>query len=105
MTFTIIEPGTVIDPPAPPRTSLPRLGKVWKDYTSPGVYEVVKAVTADGEWLFEKAQDGTWDAGHLPTETVVKAGLRSLRACRSYVGSGRAREDLGRIQAAGRKAT
>lgn len=100
MTFTIIEPGTVIDPPAPAQTSLPRLGKVWRAYTSPSCYEPVKAVTEDGQWLFERAQDGTWDAGHLPTETVVKAGLRTLRACRVYAGSGKAAADLGRIKAA-----
>lgn len=99
MTFTVA-PRRTPSPVAPkPKPSLAPLGHVWKDYTSPGVYEVVKAVTADSEWLFERAEDGTWNAGHLPTETVVKAGLRTLRACRVYAGSGKAATDLERIQA------
>jgi hypothetical protein len=100
MTFTIAgaAPRVAVSKPAP---SLAPLGHVWKDYTSPGAYEVVKAVTDDGEWLFERAQDGTWAAGHLPTETVVKCRLRSLRACRAYAGSGEAQEDLERIHASG----
>lgn len=51
-------------------------------------------MTADGEWIFELAGDGTWSAGHLPTRTEVKNGLRSLPACRRYAGSGRAATDL-----------
>lgn len=84
--------------PVAQKPSLAAIGKRWKGYASPGVYEVIKAVTADGQWLFERAQDGTWNAGHLPSETVVKAGLRSLRACRVYAGSGKATADLERIQ-------
>jgi hypothetical protein len=99
MTFTIAEPAAPRPAASKPAPSLAPLGKLWKDYTSPSVYEVVKAVTEDGQWLFERAQDGTWDTGHLPTETVVKCRLRSLRACRVYAGSGKAQEDLERIQA------
>jgi hypothetical protein len=102
MTFTMAAPGTVLSPPRPPQARLPRLGKVWKEYTPSGFYEPVKAVTEDGEWLFVRAADGTWSAGHLPTETVVRAGRRSLGACRTYVGSGEALEDLERIQAEGK---
>jgi hypothetical protein len=58
------------------------------------VFEPVKAVTADGAWLFVRAEDGTWAAGHLPTETEVRGPLRSLAACRAYVGSGEAWADL-----------
>ncbi len=83
-----------------PKSHLSPLGKIWKDWTSPGVREAVKAVTLDGEWLFER--DGrTWSAGHFPTRTVVKTGLRSLRACRAYTGSGEARADLERASETG----
>jgi hypothetical protein len=102
MTFMLAVPGAVLPPAAAkpkPKRPVAALGMLWKDYTSPGVYEVVKAVTADSEWLFERAEDGTWETGHLPTETVVKTGLRSLPACRAYAGSGRARADLKQIQA------
>ena len=103
MSFTIIEPGTVITPPAPRRPRPSRLAYVERGWTSASVYEPVKAATEtdDGapEWLFVRADDGTWDAGHLPTETEVKTGLRSLGACQAYTGSGRAAADLERIQA------
>lgn len=98
MTFTMAAPGAIF-PPSPRQPKLPRLGKVWRGWTSPSVYEPVKAVTADSEWLFERSEDGTWAAGHLPTETVVKVGFRSLRACRAYVADGGAQADLARIQA------
>ncbi len=95
MSFTVAPPGAVLPPPpARPASRLAPLGRTWKSWTSPGVREVVKAVTADGEWLFERAADGTWSAGHLPTRTEVKKGIRSLRACRAYAGSGRAAADL-----------
>lgn len=102
-TFTMAAPGTALSPPRAPQPRLPRLGKAWREYTGPGVREVVKAVTADGQWLFVRAADGTWSTGHLPTETVVRAGRRSLGSCRTYVGSGKALEDLERIQAEGRE--
>ena len=105
MRFSVAGPGTP-RPAAPqpkPKPSLAPLARFKKDWTSPGVYEITRAVTAgpDGEpeWLFERSKDGTWATGHFPTETVVKAGLRDLRACRAYAGSGKAAEDLGRIQA------
>jgi hypothetical protein len=63
------------------------------------VYEVVEAWTTDGLWLFERAGDGTWNVRRLPGKTVVKGGLTSRTACRRYVGTGKAREDLERIQA------
>lgn len=98
MTFTMDPPAALAAPALKPKgLVLAPLGKPWKDYTAPGVYEVVKAVTRDGEWLFERAADGTWKVGHLPTETVVRTGRRSLRACRVYVGSGKARADLDRL--------
>lgn len=96
-TFTLAASGAVPCPPRKPKAFLALLGKVWKDWTSPGCYEPVKAVTADGAWLFERAQDGTWAAGHLPRRAELKAGLRSLRACRLYAGSGRAQADLDRL--------
>ena len=98
-TFALAAPSAPRPLPARPKSPLAVLGKFWKGCTSPGVYEVVKAVTADGEWLFVRAADGTWSTGHLPTETVVKTGLRTLRACRLYAGSGKAGADLERIQA------
>jgi hypothetical protein len=76
-----------------PGSQLPPLGKTWREETSHGTWEAVQAVTADGEWLFER-EGRTWSVGHLPTRTVVKTGLRSVRACRVYVGSGQARADL-----------
>ena len=103
MTFTVAAPGTVLDPPRPRRPALPRLGKVWKEHTPSGFYEPVKAVTADGRWLFVRSANGAWSAGHLPTETAVRSGLRSLRACRTYIASGEALEDLERIQAEGKE--
>lgn len=104
MGFTVASRGTALQPtPARPKAALAPLGKSWKGWTAPGVREVVKAVTADGKWLFERAQDGTWATGYLPTKTVVKERLRSLPACRRYAGSGKAREDLKRIQAALRR--
>ena len=96
--FTLAAPSAPRPLPARPKSPLAALGKFWKDCTSPGVYEVVKAVTDDGEWLFVRAADGTWSAGHLPTETEVKAGLRTLRACRLYAGSGKAAADLRQLQ-------
>jgi hypothetical protein len=99
-TFTLAAPSAPRPLPARPKSPLAVLGKRWKDYSSPGVYEVVKAVTDDGEWLFVRAADGTWSTGHLPTETVVRTGLRTLRACRLYAGSGKAVADLKDIQAA-----
>lgn len=103
MRFTVAPPGAVLSPPAPvPQPRLAPLGKRWKAYTGPGVYEVVRAVTADGEWLFQRFADGTWAAGHLPTETQVKDRLRSLEACRAYAGSGEAKQDLERLQAEGK---
>jgi hypothetical protein len=71
---------------------------MWKE-TRDGLYQPVKAVTADSQWLFELGEDGAWECGHLPTSTVVERGLRSLHACRVYADSGKAREDLGRVQA------
>jgi hypothetical protein len=100
MTFTAAAPGSALPPPArKPKSPLAPLGKFRRGCTGPGAYEVVEAVTADSEWMFERAGDGTWMTGHLPTETVVKTGLRDLRACRAYAGSGRAARDLERIQA------
>jgi hypothetical protein len=91
-------PGAGIPPSRKPKTPAVSLGEFERGWTSPGVYEVVKAVTADGEWRFERSQDGTWEAGHLPTETEVKTRLRSLSACCSYARSGAARADLERLQ-------
>lgn len=99
MRFTVAEPGTVLAPPSPRQPKLPRLGKVWRGWTSPGVYEPVKAVTADGEWLFERSEDGTWAAGHLPTKTVTDSRVGTLADCRAYVASGQAEADLELIQA------
>lgn len=99
MTFTMAAPGAALPPDRKPRARLAPLGNFLKDYTSPGVYEIVRAVTADGQWLFVRADDGSWAVGHLPSETEVKAGLGSLPACRAYVGSGQARTDFDRIQA------
>jgi hypothetical protein len=100
VTFTLAAPAAPPSlPPAQPKTPLAPLGKRWKGYTAPGVYEVVKAVTVDGEWLFARAADVTWSTGHLPTETEVRTGFRTLRACRLYAGSGGAAADLKRIQA------
>jgi hypothetical protein len=98
-TFTIAAPSAPRPAPRKPKAPAARLGKFWRGWTSPDVYEVIKAVTADGEWLFARTGGGTWSTGHLPTETEVKAGLRDLPACRAYAGSGRAREDLERMQA------
>jgi hypothetical protein len=56
-------------------------------------------MTADGEWAFEMTADGSWRVGHVQTETVVKAGPRTLRACRVHVGSGKAAADLEQAQA------
>jgi hypothetical protein len=102
-TFTLASPAQfkALTSPARsgPRNPLPPLGKTWRGWTSPRVHEVVKAVTADGQWLFERAADGTWSVGHLPSKTVVKHGRRSLGSCRSYTGSGRAVRDFKRIQA------
>ncbi len=99
MTFTVATPGAVLPPARKPKARLAPLGKFRKDWTSPGVSEVVEAVTADGEWMFERSDDGTWEAGHLPTKTVVKSRLGSLSACRTYAGSGKAAADLKRIKA------
>jgi hypothetical protein len=104
MRFSVAERGTALPPPSVQPLKLPRLAHVWKNWTSPGVWGPVKAVTADAEWLFVRAEDGTWAVGHLPTETEVKDGLRSPRACRLYVGEGSAQADLDRIQAEGREA-
>ena len=91
-------PAPVREPkPAGPLASAP-IGKSKRDYTASGSYEIVRAMTADGQWLFEMAEDGTWSVGHVPTETVVKTGPRTLRACRVYVGSGKAAAELKRIQ-------
>jgi hypothetical protein len=100
MQFTVMPRGTSFPPPPPqPKAPLARLGKRWRGQTRPGTWEVTRAVTADGEWLFELHEDG-WRTGHLPTRTEVKDGLRSLQACRRYAGSGKALEDLKKIQAA-----
>jgi hypothetical protein len=82
-------------PPAQPA----RLGKIWKDYITPGVYEPVQAVTADGEWLIERMEDATWFVGHLPTQTEVKGQFKSLRAARVYIARGDARTDYDAITA------
>jgi hypothetical protein len=93
--FTVTSPVAPLVPVAPrPASPLASLGRFWRGETSPGVYEVTKAVTADGEWIFERQPDGTWSTGHLPTKTVVKPGLRSLPACRRYAGTGKAQADL-----------
>lgn len=95
MRFTVAPRGMVLPPPLPkPKARLAPLGRFGKGWTSPGVREVTWAETADREWLFERQADGTWSAGHLPTRTEVKNGLRSLPACRRYAGSGRAAADL-----------
>ncbi len=100
MTFTVAAPGAALPPARKPKAPAVPLGEFWKGYTSPGVYEVVKAATADGQWLFRRADDGTWEVVKAaPTETVVKPRLRSLPACRSYVAAGKAEADLERIQA------
>lgn len=103
MTFTMSTSGAALPPGRKLKAPLAPLGKVWKDWTVPGCWEPVKAVTTDGEWLFERAEDGTWNTGHLPTETEVKAGRRTLRACRAYVASGAAQGDLNRIQTEGKE--
>ena len=99
MIFTLAAPSAPGPLPLKPKARLAPLGKFWREYTSSSVYEVVKAVTADGEWMFEREPNGTWSTGHLPTETVVKVRLRSLGACQAYVASGKAAADLKRIQA------
>lgn len=81
-----------------PASQLPALGKIWRNQIRPGTWEAVKAITSDGEWLFER-NGRTWSAGHYPTRTALKTRLRSLRACRAYVGSGEARADLERATA------
>jgi hypothetical protein len=78
-----------------PTSQLPALGKIWRNQIRPGTWEAVQAITGDGEWLFER-HGRTWSAGHYPTRTALKTGLRSLRACRAYVGTGEARADLER---------
>lgn len=100
MGFSIADRGA--PPPAPagrPQPRLALLGHTWKDYTETGFYEPVKAVTRDGGWIFERQPGGTWKAGHLPSETAVKDGLRSLEACRRYVAGGGAQNDLDRLLA------
>lgn len=60
--------------------------------------ECWRAVTDDGAWEFERQDEpGTpWAVIHRETGTQV--GLcGTLRACRQYVGSGRAAGDLKRI--------
>lgn len=97
MRFTVAPPGAPLPPQAPAAPKLPRLGKIWKDRAADGAYRVVKAVTADGEWLFALL-DGQWHVGHLPTKTEVRGGFKTLAACRRYAASGKARADLDRIQ-------
>lgn len=96
--FTVAPPRIPFPGERTRRPVLPALGKIWRDYTAPGVYEAVQAVTADGQWLFQRQDGGTWATGHLPTKTEVKTGLRTLRACRAYAGSGKAAEDLRQAQ-------
>ena len=99
-TFTMAAPGEIFPrPSAQPDVPPAPLWKTRRDWTSLSVYEVVEAVTTDGEWMCELADDGTWTVGHLPTKTVVKPRLRSRGASRAYVASGKARADLDRIQA------
>lgn len=99
MKFSVADRGTALPPPSVQPVKLPRLAHVWKREVRPGVHEAYKAVTAGGEWLFE-LQGRKWAVGHLPTETELKGGFSSPRACRVYVGSGEAQTDLERIQAA-----
>lgn len=85
-------------PKATPVTPAP-LAKFQKGYTSPGVYEITKAVTEDREWMIERQEDGTWYVGHLPTKTEVKGGHKTLRAARVYIARGLARADYEAITA------
>ena len=100
MKFSVASPGTVL-PPSPPQPPKPPRLMIRKGWVSPGTWGPVRAATADGKWLGERFPDGTWAAGHLPTCTEVKDGLRSLAAFRAYVGSGKAQADLERMQAGG----
>ena len=100
MKFAVAPHGAPLPKPPARQPRLAPLGKKWRGYTAPSTYELVRALTADGEWLFERFADGTWGVGHVPTQTEVKGSLRSPTACRAYVGSGKARADLERIQAA-----
>jgi hypothetical protein len=99
--FTLAAPGTPPPPAATPAKSpLAPLGGFRRDWTSPAVYEVVEATTADGLWVFVRVGEETWNVLRLPEKTVVKAGLRSQTACRRYVGAGKAQADLDRLLAA-----
>jgi hypothetical protein len=101
MRFSVAAPGTLPpSSPRPPRPPAPAaLGRFRKERTEAGLYEIVRAVTADGQWLFERLGPGDWAAGCLPTETETRRGFRSLAACRAYVADGQAQADLERIQA------
>lgn len=81
------------EPKATPVAPAP-LAKFWKDWTGPGIWEVVKAVTEGGEWMIERQEDATWFVGHLPTQTEVKGGFRTLRAARVYIARGTALADF-----------
>jgi hypothetical protein len=98
-TFTMAAPGAGLPPARKPKARAVPLGEFERGWTSLGVYEVIRAATADGLWLFERSADGTWETGHLPTKTVVKVALQDLPACRAHVRSGKALADLERIQA------
>ena len=92
MRFTVVPAagvGLLIGQHRDPEPPLAPLGKT---RTQDGV--ITGAVTRDGEWVFERQEDGTWAAGHLLSKTVVRAGLPSLPACQAYVASGAARADL-----------
>ena len=103
MSFTITPPGApsrlpALEPkPTGPLASAP-IGDFRKGRGPSGRHEIVWAMTADGEWAFEMTADGSWRVGHVQTETVVKTGPRTLRACRVHVGSGKAAAELKRIQ-------
>lgn len=83
-------------PAMAPAPALAPIGRQRKQ-TIGGVEQVTGALTLDGQWIFELAEDGTWSVGHMPTRTEVKHGLQSLTAGRAYAASGTAREDLARI--------
>lgn len=99
MQFTVADRSAPAPAPARTRPQAPKLGRFRKAYTRPGRYEVVWALTRDGEWLFILCQDGTWDAVSMTAEAVVREGLRSLAACRAWTVTAGAREALDRITA------
>lgn len=100
MGFTVAPRGVPMFPAKPRSGSVPaRRPEVRRGWTSDRVYEVVEEVTAGGEWALRREQDGTWAAVRLPSEAVARGGFRTRGACRSYVASGRATEDLERLTA------